>query len=191
MCIFEKTIILLHEKTSSCFTTFFKFFSSRFSRRLSRRFLKSPLEPLISPQPDDINNANACDSSDSSDSDSEDETSKTKISQLLLLMKMYQCTVEPLFEDHPDEGPNPIERPEQCYPNMNVLISAPDERPSLLKEHLPDAKGVTSQEGPHCIYVCIYIYKCVYSFTCICIFNYSRTPGFASFTRSFLVTLNE
>ena len=35
--------------------------------------------------------------------------------------------------------------------NNNILISTPDERPPLLKDHFSDSKGVASQEGFHCI----------------------------------------
>ena len=34
---------------------------------------------------------------------------------------------------------------------MNISISTPDERPSLLKGHISGAKGVTSRAGYHCI----------------------------------------
>ena len=61
-------------------------------------------------------------------------------------------TVEPLLRGHPDEKPAPLERPlDYVNLNINVLISTPDKRPPLLKGHFPDAKGVASQEGFHCI----------------------------------------
>ena len=60
-------------------------------------------------------------------------------------------TVEPLLRGHPDEKPPPLERPlDNVNLNMNILISTPDERPTLLKGHFSDAKGVASQEGFHC-----------------------------------------
>ena len=60
-------------------------------------------------------------------------------------------TVEPLLRGHPDERPHPLERPiDNVNLNINVLISTPGERPSLLKGHFSDAKGVASQEGFHC-----------------------------------------
>ena len=60
-------------------------------------------------------------------------------------------TVEPLLRGHPDERPPPLERPlDNVNLNLNVLISTPDKRPSLLKGHFSDAKGVASQEGFHC-----------------------------------------
>ena len=63
-----------------------------------------------------------------------------------------QHTVEPLLRIHPDERPPTLERPlDNVNLNINVLISPPDERPSLLKGHFSDAKGVASQEGFHCI----------------------------------------
>ena len=66
--------------------------------------------------------------------------------------------MEPLLRGHPDERPTPLERPlKNVNLNINVLISTPDERPPLLKGHISGAKGVASQEGFHCIYICIYI----------------------------------
>ena len=51
----------------------------------------------------------------------------------------------------PEEGPPPLERPlDNVNLNINVLISTPDERPSLLKSHFSDTKRVASQEGFHC-----------------------------------------
>ena len=59
--------------------------------------------------------------------------------------------MEPLLRGHPDEKPPPLERPlDNVNLDINVLISTPDERPSLLKGHLSGAKGVASQEGFHC-----------------------------------------
>ena len=61
-------------------------------------------------------------------------------------------TLEPLLRGHPDESSPPLERPlDNVNLNINVLIFTLDERPSLLKGHFSDAKGVTSQEGFHCI----------------------------------------
>ena len=61
-------------------------------------------------------------------------------------------TVEPLLRDHPDQSPTPLERPlDNVNLNINVLISTPDERPTLLKGHISATKGVASQEGFHCI----------------------------------------
>ena len=62
-------------------------------------------------------------------------------------------TVEPLLRGHPDERLTPLERPhDNVNLNKNILIYTPDERPSLLKGHFSDAKGVASQEGFHCTY---------------------------------------
>ena len=75
--------------------------------------------------------------------------------------------MEPLLRGHPDKRPPPLERPlDNVNLNINVLISTPDERPSLLKGHFSSAKGVASQEGFHCIYImrntcnCILVIKC-------------------------------
>ena len=63
----------------------------------------------------------------------------------------FGSTVEPLLRGHPDERPTPLERPlDNVNLNINVLISTPDERPSLLKGHISGTKGVASQEGLHC-----------------------------------------
>ena len=60
--------------------------------------------------------------------------------------------MEPLLRGHPDERPLSLERPlDNVNLNINVLISIPDERPSLLKGRFSDAKGVASQEGFYCI----------------------------------------
>ena len=60
-------------------------------------------------------------------------------------------TVKPPLRGHPEERPTPLERPlDNVNLNINVLISTPDERPPLLKGHLPGAKGVASQEGFNC-----------------------------------------
>ena len=62
--------------------------------------------------------------------------------------------MEPLLRGHPDERPHSLERPlDNVNLNINVLISTPAERPSLLKGHFFDAKGVASQEGFHCMYI--------------------------------------
>ena len=62
-------------------------------------------------------------------------------------------TVAPLLRGHP-ERPTPLERPlENVNININVLISTPDERPTLLKGHFSGAKWVASQEGFHGIWV--------------------------------------
>ena len=51
--------------------------------------------------------------------------------------------MEPLLRGHPNERPPPLERPlNNVNLNINVLISAPDERPPLLKGHFSDARGV-------------------------------------------------
>ena len=51
-----------------------------------------------------------------------------------------------------DKRSPPLKRPpDNVNPNINILISAPDERPPLLKDHFSDAKGVTLHEGFHCI----------------------------------------
>ena len=64
---------------------------------------------------------------------------------------LNRITVEPLLRGHPDERPNPMERPlDNVNLNRKVLISTPDERPPLLKGHFSGAKGVASQEGFHC-----------------------------------------
>ena len=61
-------------------------------------------------------------------------------------------TSEPLLRGHPDERPTPLERPLGTVNlNINVLISTPDERPPLLKDHFSGAKGVALQKGFHCI----------------------------------------
>ena len=60
--------------------------------------------------------------------------------------------MKPLLRGHPDERPPPLERPlDNVYPNKNVLIFTPDERPRFLKGDFSDAKEVTSQ------YIYIYI----------------------------------
>ena len=60
-------------------------------------------------------------------------------------------TVEPLLRGHPNERPPPLERPiGDVNLDINILISTPDERPTLSKGHFSDAKGVASQEGFHC-----------------------------------------
>ena len=65
----------------------------------------------------------------------------------------YATTVKPLLRGHPDWRPPPLERPlDNVNLNINVLISTPDERTSLLKGHFSDAKWVASQEGFHYIY---------------------------------------
>ena len=62
--------------------------------------------------------------------------------------------MEPLLRGHPDERPPPLEKPlDNVNLNINVLISTPDERPPLLKDHFSDAKGMASQEGFHCIHI--------------------------------------
>ena len=59
--------------------------------------------------------------------------------------------MEPLFRDHRDKMPTPLERPlDNVILKINVLISTPDEWPLLLKGHISGAKGVASQEGFHC-----------------------------------------
>ena len=41
--------------------------------------------------------------------------------------------MKPLFRGHPDDRPTPLERPlDNENLNINVLISTPDERPTLL-----------------------------------------------------------
>ena len=73
------------------------------------------------------------------------------IFKLNYLVDHIWYTVEPLLRGHPDERPLPLERPlDNVNLNINVLISTPDERPPLLKDHFSDAKGVASQEGFHC-----------------------------------------
>ena len=60
-------------------------------------------------------------------------------------------TVQPLLRDHPNERSTPLERPlENVTLDINILISAPDERPPLLKGHISGVKGVASQKGFHC-----------------------------------------
>ena len=62
----------------------------------------------------------------------------------------------PLLRGHPDERPTPLERPfDNVNLNINLLISTPFERPPLLKGHFSGAKGMASQEGFHCYYVCL------------------------------------
>ena len=52
----------------------------------------------------------------------------------------------PFLRGHPYERPLPLERPlDNVNLNINVLISTPDERPSLLKGHFSCIKGVASQ----------------------------------------------
>ena len=55
----------------------------------------------------------------------------------------YLYTVEPLLRGHPYERPPPLERPlnnVNCYLNINVLISAPNQRSPLLKGQFSVAK---------------------------------------------------
>ena len=67
-------------------------------------------------------------------------------------LNMNMNTVEPLLRGHPDERPPPLERPlDAVNLNLNVLISTPDERPSLLKDHFSGVEEVASQEGFHCV----------------------------------------
>ena len=67
--------------------------------------------------------------------------------------------MEPLLRGHPFERPPPLERPlHNVNLNINVLISTPDERPSLLKGHFFRAKGVASQKAFHCIYIYIILF---------------------------------
>ena len=55
--------------------------------------------------------------------------------------------MEPLLRGHPHERPAPLERPlDNVNLNINVLISTPDKRPTLLKGHFSYAKGVASQD---------------------------------------------
>ena len=64
----------------------------------------------------------------------------------------FMNTVEPLLKGHPDESPPLLERPlDNVNLHINLLISTPDKRPPLLEGHSTGAKGVTSQEGFHCI----------------------------------------
>ena len=56
-------------------------------------------------------------------------------------------TVEPLLRGHPDERPPPLDRPLDNVNLNKVLISTPAERPTLLKGHFSDTKGVASQGG--------------------------------------------
>ena len=52
-------------------------------------------------------------------------------------------TVEPLLRGHPDKRPAPLDMPlDNVNLNINELISTPDERPPLLKDHFSGAKGV-------------------------------------------------
>ena len=61
--------------------------------------------------------------------------------------------MEPLLRGHHDERAFPLESPlHNENLNMNELISTPEERPSLLKGHFSDAKGVAAQEGFHYIF---------------------------------------
>ena len=47
--------------------------------------------------------------------------------------KKIRDTVEPLFRGHPDKRPTTLERPlDNVNPNINVLISTPDEKPPFL-----------------------------------------------------------
>ena len=71
------------------------------------------------------------------------------------------CTVEPFLRGHPDERPTPLERPlNNVNPNINVLISSPDERPPLLNGYIFGIKGVASQKGFHYIMI-IFLLFCI------------------------------
>ena len=71
---------------------------------------------------------------------------------LIVLMKSVN-TVEPLVRGHLDERPPSLERTlDNVNLNINVLISTPDERPTLLKGYFSGAKGVVSQEGFQCAF---------------------------------------
>ena len=73
------------------------------------------------------------------------------ISHSNLVVQHFFNTVEPLLRGHPDQRPSPLERPlDTVNLNITVLISTPDERPSLLKDHFSESKGVASKEGFHC-----------------------------------------
>ena len=70
-----------------------------------------------------------------------------------LVVQHFFNTVKPLLRGHPDQRPPPLEMPlDTVNLNITVLISNPDERPSLLKDHFSESKGVASQEGFHCSY---------------------------------------
>ena len=72
---------------------------------------------------------------------------------IYIYIYIYIYIVGPLLRGHPDKRPPPLERTlDNVNLNINVLISTPDERPPLLKGHFCGTKGVTSQEGFHCIY---------------------------------------
>ena len=59
--------------------------------------------------------------------------------------------MEPLLRGHVDERPTPLERPlDTVNLKVNVLISTPDERPPLSKDHCSGPKGMASQEGFRC-----------------------------------------
>ena len=56
------------------------------------------------------------------------------------------------FEGHPDERSTLLNRSLVIVNlKVNILISTPDKGPPLLKGHFSNAKGLTSQEGFHCI----------------------------------------
>ena len=72
-------------------------------------------------------------------------------------------TAEPLLRGHPDERPLPLERPlHNENLNINVLISTPDERPSLLKGHFSDAKRWPHKRG-FTVLIFIYPLECFFS----------------------------
>ena len=61
----------------------------------------------------------------------------------------YVYTVEHLLRGHPDQRPNLLQRP---LDNINLnknFISTSEERPTLLRGHISNTKGVSSQEVFH------------------------------------------
>ena len=59
--------------------------------------------------------------------------------------------LEPFLRGNPNKRPTLLERPfDTVNLDINVLISAPDERPPLLKEHFSGAKGVQLYRKQNC-----------------------------------------
>ena len=69
----------------------------------------------------------------------------------LFCIRLNDKKIIEIYSGTPFERPPPLERPlDNVNLNINVLISTPDVRPSLLKGHFSDAKGVALQEGFNC-----------------------------------------